>query len=296
MHWRLRDRTVTFERALVMGIVNVTPDSFSDGGHWSDTDSAVARGLELAAQGADILDIGGESTRPGATPVALEEELRRVLPVVQKLSKATTIPLSIDTSKAGVAHPCLEAGAQIVNDVTALTGDPEMLEVVRSKGASVILMHMQGTPTTMQIAPHYDDVVEDIAAYLLHRLQDVTARGLQLEKIALDPGVGFGKTHQHNLEIVARLAEFQRLGRPICLGASRKGFIGKITGRPLEERAAGSVVVACHALAHGAAQIIRVHDVAPTRDAVLLFEALAKFRSQESGVRGQESSSLTPDP
>jgi dihydropteroate synthase len=283
MRWQLRDRTLEFDsRALVMGIVNVTPDSFSDGGHCRDTDAGIRFGLELADQGADILDIGGESTRPGAAPVELDEELRRVLPVVEGLSAKTRLPLSIDTSKAAVAHACLEAGAHIVNDVTALTGDPEMLEAVRTAGAGVILLHMQGTPATMQLAPHYDDVVDNISRYLLQRLQDVTARGLALEKIALDPGVGFGKTHRHNLEIVARLAEFQRLGRPICLGASRKGFIGKITGRPLDQRAAGSVAIVCHALAHGAAQIVRVHDVPPTRDAVLLFEALAKMESKDA--------------
>ncbi len=170
------------------------------------------------------------------------------------------------------------AGADIINDVTALTGDPRMHEVARQAGVGVILMHMQGTPGTMQIAPHYEDVVADITRYLLQRLQDVTGRGLALEKIALDPGVGFGKTHQHNLELVARLAEFQSLGRPICLGASRKGFIGKITGRPLDQRQAGSVAVVCHALAHAAAQIVRVHDVAQTRDAVLLFEALTRLQ------------------
>jgi dihydropteroate synthase len=278
MQWHLRDRVLTFDgRALVMGILNVTPDSFSDGGRYAATDAAIARGLEIARQGADIIDVGGESTRPDAKPVDLDEELRRVLPVVEGLSRQTSLPLSIDTSKARVAEACLAAGAHIVNDVTALTGEPRMLEVARAAGAGVILMHMQGTPATMQIAPHYDDVVHDISRFLLQRLQDVTARGLALERIALDPGVGFGKTHQHNLEIVARLAEFQRLGRPICLGASRKGFIGKITGRPLGERMVGSVAVVCHALAHGAAQIVRVHDVAQTRDAVLLFEALAKI-------------------
>jgi dihydropteroate synthase len=277
MHWHLRDRTLTFaSRALVMGIVNVTPDSFSDGGCHAATDAAVAHGLELVGQGADILDIGGESTRPGAVPVALEEELRRVLPVVEGLLRKTAVPLSIDTYKAAVARACLSAGAHIVNDVTALTGDPEMFETVRASGAGVILMHMQGTPATMQNAPHYDDVVRDISRFLVQRVQEATARGLPLEKIALDPGVGFGKTHQHNLEIVARLAEFQSLGRPICLGASRKGFIGKVTGRSMEQRLAGSLAVVCHALAHGAAQIVRVHDVAQTRDAVLLFEALGK--------------------
>jgi dihydropteroate synthase len=278
MDWHLRDRILTFNaRALVMGIVNVTPDSFSDGGRFAGADAAIARGLELAGEGADILDIGGESSRPGAVAVELDEELRRVLPVVKGLLSKIKVPLSIDTCKAGVARACLEAGAHIVNDITALTGDPEMFEAVRSGGAGVILMHMQGTPATMQIDPRYDDVVKDISDFLLQRLQDVVARGLALEKIALDPGIGFGKTHQHNLELVARLAEFQRLGRPICLGASRKGFIGKITGRPLDQRMVGSVAIVCHALAHGAAQIVRVHDVAQTRDAVLLFEALAKL-------------------
>jgi dihydropteroate synthase len=278
MQWHLRDRILTLDRRpLVMGIVNVTPDSFSDGGRFAGTDAAIARGLKLADQGADIIDIGGESTRPDATPVDHGEELRRVLPVVEGLVRQTGVLLSIDTSKADVARTCLNAGAHIVNDVTALSGDPEMLESVRAAGAGVILMHMQGTPATMQLAPHYDDLVKDISDYLLQRLAVVTARGLALEKIALDPGVGFGKTHQHNLEIVARLAEFQRLGRPICLGASRKGFIGKITRRPLDQRLVGSIAVVCHALAHRAAQIVRVHDVAETRDAVLLFEALGNF-------------------
>ncbi len=275
MQWHLRDRIVTFERRpLVMGIVNVTPDSFSDGGRFASTAAAVAHGLELAEQGADILDIGGESTRPGATPIDLMEELRRVLPVATELARQSSALLSIDTSKAAVARACLDAGAQIVNDVTALTGDPEMLAVARAAGAGVILMHMQGTPATMQSAPHYDDVVGDISDYLLNRLQNAAALGISLEKIALDPGVGFGKTHEHNLEIVARLAEFQRLGRPICLGASRKGFIGKIAGKSQEERMLGSVAVACHAYLRGAAQIVRVHDVAQTCAALRMLEAL----------------------
>jgi dihydropteroate synthase len=277
MRWQLRDRTVTFEqRALIMGIVNVTPDSFSDGGLYAATDAAIAHGLELVEQGADILDIGGESTRPYATPVDEAEELRRVVPVVEALSRQTAALLSIDTSKAAVARACLDRGAQIVNDVTALTGDAGMLEVVRQSGAGVILMHMQGSPATMQDAPHYDDVVADIRAYLAKRLEDVTAQGIEPEKIALDPGVGFGKTHQHNLEIVARLHELMALNRPICLGVSRKGFIGKITGRPVEQRAIGSVALACYALAQGAAQILRVHDVAQTRDAVLMLAALRR--------------------
>ncbi len=197
-----------------------------------------------------------------------------MVPVVEALRKKTNVPLSIDTSKAAVAQACLVAGADIINDVTALTGDADMLEVVRTANAGVILMHMQGTPATMQLAPNYGDVVREVGEYLLQRLQDVVGHGLTLERIALDPGIGFGKTHQHNVELVARLAELQTLGRPICLGASRKGFIGKITGQPAASSPAGSVAVVCHALAHGAAQIVRVHDVAETRAAVLLFAAL----------------------
>lgn len=279
MLWQLRDRSLEItSRALVLGIVNVTPDSFSDGGRHSQNEAAIAHGLALVEDGADMLDIGGESTRPGATPVDAAEELRRVVPVVETLCKKTAVPISVDTSKAEVARACLDVGASIINDVTALAGDPGMLEVARSSGTGVILMHMQGTPATMQIAPHYGDVVHDIRDYLQQRLQEVTAQGLKREAIAIDPGIGFGKTHAHNLELLARLEEFQSLGRPLCLGASRKGFLGKITGRPLEERLAGNLAVVAHALVHGAAQIVRVHDVAATRDVVLMLEALAQYR------------------
>ncbi len=279
MNWHLRDRILKIEsRALILGIVNVTPDSFSDGGRYFQADAAIAHGLELVRQGADLLDIGGESTRPGAAPVAADEELRRVLPVVEGLVPQCDVPLSIDTSKAAVARACLAAGAQVINDVTALTGDPEMAEVVRSFGAGAILMHMQGTPATMQIAPHYDHVVEEVADYLAKRLEALAPLGIAAEKIALDPGIGFGKTHAHNLEILIHFEEFQRLGRPICLGMSRKGLLGKITGRPPEQRVIGSLAVACHALARGAAQILRVHDVAETRDVVLICEALGKMK------------------
>jgi dihydropteroate synthase len=258
-----------------MGIVNVTPDSFSDGGQFAaDADAAVAHALHLVEQGADILDIGGESTRPGAQPVSLEEELHRVIPVVRELAGRTSTPLSIDTSKAEVAHQALAAGAHIINDVTALSGDADMPAVVREFGAGVVLMHMQGTPQTMQLNPTYTDVVAEVAAFLQTRLQTLADAGIAAEQAALDPGFGFGKKTQHNLDLLARLQEFQRLGRPVCLGVSRKGVFGKVLGRPLEQRLAGSLAAACYALAHNAAQIIRVHDVAETRDAVLLFEAL----------------------
>lgn len=273
--WRLRDRVLYPGRTvLVMGIVNVTPDSFSDGGRFAATEAAVSHGLELARQGADLLDIGGESTRPGAEPIDLEEELRRVLPVVRELATRTDVPLSIDTYKAETARQALAAGAHVVNDVTALRGDPEMADAVRVFGAGLILMHMQGSPQTMQIKPAYGDVAGEVTAFLEARLQAATDLGIAGSQVVLDPGIGFGKTGEHNLELLARLAELQRLGRPVCLGVSRKGFLSKLLGRSMTDRLAGSLAAVCHALARGTAQIVRVHDVAETRDAVRLFQAL----------------------
>jgi dihydropteroate synthase len=263
-------------RCLVMGIVNVTPDSFSDGGQFLHTDAAIAHGLELVRQGADLLDIGGESTRPGSQPVTLDEELRRVLPVATALAQQTNVPISIDTSKAEVARACLAAGAHLVNDVTGLTGDPEMAAVVRDLGAGAIVMHMQGTPATMQIAPQYDDVVTDLSRFFVERVQSLTGAGIPAEAIALDPGIGFGKTREHNIELLRRLAEFTALDRPICLGVSRKGFLGKLLDRPLEERLAGSLAAAAWGLAQNSVQILRVHDVAATRDLVRVWEVLGR--------------------
>lgn len=282
LEWRLTDRVVRFDRPLVMGIVNVTPDSFSDGGRYTSTDLAVAHGLRLVEQGAQLLDIGGESSRPGAVPVPLDEELRRVAPVVEALVRQTSVPISVDTYKADVAQVVLGAGAQIINDITALTGDPEMAEVARRHHAGVILMHMQGTPQTMQLNPIYDDVVSDIAGYLEARLQAVADVGIAGDQVVLDPGIGFGKTERHNLKLLARLGAFQRLGRPVCLGVSRKGFLGKlVTRRPVERRLAGSLAAACYALAHRAVQVIRVHDVEETVDAVNLFAAVEGVGKEE---------------
>jgi dihydropteroate synthase len=278
MLWQLRDRTLDITRPLVMGIVNVTPDSFSDGGQHSTTETAVSHALELARQGADILDIGGESTRPGATPVPLDEEMRRVLPVITALAKQTTALLSIDTYKAGIARSGLAAGAHLVNDITALRGDPAMSEVVRQAGAGVVLMHMQGTPQTMQIDPRYDDVTAEVAAFFEERLQRSASWGIAAECVALDPGIGFGKTSAHNLTLLARLEEFQRFGRPVCLGLSRKGFLGRRLGRPVERRLAGSLAAVCHALGRRAAQVLRVHDVEETCDAVSVYAAIDEFR------------------
>ena len=273
--WQLRDRTLTpGNPPLVMGIVNVTPDSFSDGGRFLDTDAAVAHALRLVEQGADLLDIGGESSRPGSHPISLEEELARVIPVIRRLAGQTSVPLSVDTCKAEVARQALEAGAHILNDITALQGDADMPAVARTFRAGVILMHMRGTPATMQVRPHYDDVVAEVAGFLEARLQACRDLGIAGAQVVLDPGIGFGKTTSHNLHLLAHLGDLRRLGRPVCLGVSRKGFLGQVLARPLEQRLAGSLAAACYALAHGTAHILRVHDVAETRDAVALLQAL----------------------
>jgi dihydropteroate synthase len=273
--WQLRDRTLTpGAPPLILGIVNVTPDSFSDGGQYLNTDAAVVQALRLVEQGADLLDIGGESTRPGSQPVELEEELSRVLPVVRRLAALTSTPLSVDTNKAEVARQALEAGAHIINDITALAGDPAMPEVVRTYRAGVILMHMQGTPATMQVRPRYDDVVAEVVDFLEARLQACINLGIAASQVVLDPGIGFGKTTEHNMRLLAHLEGLQRLGRPVCLGVSRKGFLGTVLGRPLEQRLAGSLAAACYALVRGTAQIVRVHDVAETRDIVVLLDKI----------------------
>ena len=280
--WQLPDRTLALgRRPLVMGILNVTPDSFSDGGRFSGVEDAVAHGLELIEQGADILDIGGESTRPGAIPVPEDEELRRVLPVIEKLAKQTAVPLSVDTYKAGVARASLAAGAKIINDITALGGDKAMPDVVRTARAGAIVLHMQGTPATMQIAPTYEHVVKDVFLFFEARLQALTDLGIGREQLAFDPGIGFGKKHEHNLALIARLEEFQRLGRPICLGVSRKGLLGKALDRPVHERLAGSLAVLSYTMSLGAVQIIRVHDVKETRDVVAMFEAIWGMTKEE---------------
>jgi dihydropteroate synthase len=283
MFWHLPDRILSFgRRPLVMGIVNVTPDSFSDGGRFASTESAVAHALQLVRQGADLLDIGGESTRPGSAPVEEAEELRRVLPVVQELARRVPVPLSVDTSKAEVARQCLAAGAHIINDVTALTGDPAMPEVVRASKAGVVLMHMQGTPATMQRDPCYENVVADVGRFLEERLHVLTSLGIAPERMALDPGIGFGKMLQHNLELIARLAELRKLGRPVCLGVSRKGFLGRLLNRPVEERLIGSLAALAFPVVHEAVHIVRVHDVPATCEALTLWEAVAAAASPRS--------------
>ncbi|MCR9120129.1 MAG: dihydropteroate synthase, partial [bacterium] len=224
--WRLRSQTIEFaDGPCLMGIVNVTPDSFSDGGRYFDRNQAVDQALQLAAAGAGILDIGGESTRPNAEPVSTAEELRRVVDVIGRLQEQTAVPISIDTTKAEVAREAIAAGAEIINDVTGLTGDAEMLALAVESGAGVCAMHMQGTPQTMQIDPRYDDVVEDIYTYLGQRQMALLAAGVQADRICLDPGIGFGKTHAHNIALMANVGRFHELGCPLLVGHSRKGFI-----------------------------------------------------------------------
>ncbi len=274
MLFRARHFEFRFPRpTLVMGIVNVTPDSFSDGGKFSRTDQAVTHALDLIQQGADILDIGGESTRPGAVPVNEAEELRRVIPVLEALAERVTIPLSIDTMKPGVARAALAAGASIVNDVGASRADDEMWRLVAETGAGYVAMHMQGSPATMQIQPTYDDVVREVKEFLQERLNRLNAAGVTADQVVLDVGIGFGKTTQHNLQLLSALRQFTTLERPVLLGVSRKGFIGAITGAKVTERLPGSLACAALAVANGV-QIIRTHDVAATVQAVRMAEAI----------------------
>ena len=253
-----------------MGVVNVTPDSFSDGGAFDDAAQAVDHGRRLAAEGAAILDIGGESTRPGADPVPAEEELARVLPVVAGLNDVATV--SIDTMKLPVAEAALAAGATYVNDVTAFRHDPELAALVADRGVDCCLMHMLGEPRTMQQDPQYVDVVDDVKAFLHERLTAATDAGIKEERIQLDPGIGFGKTLEHNLELLRRLEELTTLGRPLVIGTSRKSFLGRITGRDVTERVHATVATSVIAFERGA-RVFRVHDVAATADALAVTAA-----------------------
>jgi dihydropteroate synthase len=259
---------------LVMGVVNVTPDSFSDGGLFLDPGVAIAHGHALARAGAQILDIGGESTRPGAQPVARDEELRRVLPVIVALAD-TGARISIDTTKADVARRALDAGATVVNDISAFRFDPEMAAVTADAGATCVLMHMLGEPRTMQEHPRYENVVSDVKAFLEERLAFAVSQGISEHKIWLDPGIGFGKTLEHNLELIARLDEIVAIGRPVVFGASRKSFLGKLTGRQVDERLAGTIAANIIAYERGA-HVFRVHDVAPTVDALRVAAATVR--------------------
>jgi dihydropteroate synthase len=263
-----------------MGIVNVTPDSFSDGGEFLDPERAIAHGRELADEGADILDVGGESTRPGARAVDAAEELGRVVPVVEALAKDGP-KVSIDTSKTEVARAALDAGASMVNDVTALRADPDLAALCAERDCEVVLMHMLGDPRTMQENPVYHDVVDDIKVFLAERIEFATVAGIHRERIWIDPGIGFGKTVEHNLELHRRLGELAELGRPVAFGSSRKSFIGKLTGAGVDQRLGGTIASNVIAYANGA-RMLRVHDVAPMQEALTVADAILTPRTRGS--------------
>ncbi len=273
------------ETPWIMGIVNVTPDSFSDGGQYLETERAVERGMQLVADGADLLDVGGESTRPGAGPVAENDELDRVIPVIEQLAAATDAPISVDTTKSAVAREALKAGATIVNDISGLMLDPHMADVCAETDCGVIAMHRQGTPQTMQDDPQYADVVGEIVAHLHERIESLGQRGIAAERIVIDPGIGFGKTAAHNVEILSHIAAFRALGRPVLIGHSRKRFLGKLLGgqllgRKIDERTSGTIGVAI-ALAGQQTDILRVHDVAAVKDAITAWRAIGGERRAE---------------
>jgi dihydropteroate synthase len=273
--WQLRTQTLEFpRRPLLMGIINVTPDSFSDGGRFLDPVAAISHANQLVSDGADLLDIGGESTRPNSQPVSAQEELDRVMPVVEAVCRSVTIPVSIDTSKAAIAQTAVELGAEIINDVTALQGDPQMLEVVRRSGAGVCIMHMQGTPATMQVHPRYDDVVNEVFEFLRKRRDDLVAAGVEPNRICVDPGIGFGKTPQHNLELLSNCPRFHELRCPVLIGHSRKSFLRQIQSDSSFDPVAATIGISC-GLALQGVQILRVHDVAANKQALHGFDSIS---------------------
>ena len=279
MIWRACDRSWKFPQpTLVMGVVNVTPDSFSDGGNFQSTDQAVEHALRLAAEGADILDIGGESTRPGAESVDDSVELSRVIPVIEKLTDQTKAALSIDTQKPAVAQAALEAGAVIINDIAANREDEAMWQLVAKTGVGYVAMHMLDTPQTMQKAPKYKNVVNDVEAFFYCRMERWTDWGMTLEQVVLDPGIGFGKTVEHNLALLAALERFTKMKRPLLVGASRKSFIGHLTNTEVNDRLPGSLACACRAAQAGAG-VVRVHDVKETVQALHTWESIKKHES-----------------
>lgn len=272
--WETRDRLIVADRRpRVMGIVNVTPDSFSDGGRTRALDDAVAHVRRLVEQGADVVDIGGESSRPGAEPVALAEELRRVIPVIEAVAPDLPVSISIDTTKAEVARQALRAGASIINDIAGLAGDADLPRLAADSGAAVVLMHMAGTPRTMQVDPRYNDVVGEVRDFLARRVEAVEALGVPRSRIAIDPGIGFGKTLAHNLEILQNFDRFANLGCAVVVGTSRKGFLGALTGRDVGDRVAATVASSLAAAVRGA-DVVRVHDVAPMVDAIKVWTAI----------------------
>lgn len=282
---QVKDRRIEFSgHPLIMGVVNVTPDSFFDGGRYFDAAAAIAHALRLVEEGADLLDIGAESTRPGADVVSEAEECRRVIPVVTAVAKAVTIPVSIDTSKTAVARAALDAGASLVNDVTALRGDSAMADLIVKTGAGIVLMHMHGTPRTMQQAPHYDDVVVEVLDFFEERISFATAHGIARRQIILDPGIGFGKLLGHNLALLARLSQFLQFDCPLMVGVSHKSFLGELVNRSVQERQWATAAAVAMAVDRGAG-IIRVHDVAAMKDVVRVAAAISQQTSEVMKAR-----------
>jgi dihydropteroate synthase len=275
--WRIADRTVDLSaRSLIMGVLNVTPDSFSDGGEFFGTDKAIGQGKKMAAEGAEIIDVGGESTRPGAEAVSADDEISRVIPVIEKLRESVSALISIDTSKASVARAALNAGATIINDVTAGRADPEMLALAAERKAGVILMHMQGSPRTMQIAPHYDDVVREVAYFFRQQYERALECGVDAMAIAFDPGIGFGKTVEHNLALLANLERLRVGDRPLVVGVSRKSSLGKMIGSNAMEDRLAPTIACTSLLRERGANVLRVHDVKENVAALRITEAFLK--------------------
>ena len=272
--WAIRGRVLPLaDRVHIMGILNVTPDSFSDGGRYLNPDDAIARALGMVEQGADVLDLGAESSRPGAVPIDEEEERRRLLPIVEAVCQRVSIPVSIDTRKASIAERALDAGAAIINDISALRFDARMGAVVAKSGAGVILMHMQGTPQTMQHAAQYADVVAEVRRFLKARVEAAREMGIGPKRILLDPGIGFGKNCRHNLALLNQLETVSMLGRPLVVGVSRKAFLGKVLDRPVDKRLMGTAGAVAVSIMKGV-RMVRVHDVEPIRDVVRIIEAI----------------------
>ena len=273
-------------RPLIMGILNVTPDSFSDGGAYVTVEQALGQAGKMHEEGADIIDMGAESSRPGSQPIDEAEELERLMPVLEAVHRAVPIPISVDTTKAAVARRALEAGASIINDITALRGDPLMAEVVAQSGAAIVLMHMQGTPATMQQAPRYGNVTQEVIAFLCERAQTAMQQGIKRSQIVLDPGFGFGKLQEHNLQLLNDFAMLTHLGYPLLAGLSRKQFIGRLTQQPVHERGYGTAGAVAVAVLKGA-HIVRVHDVRAMRDTVSVVSAIC--RDARSGIEGSHA-------
>lgn len=269
------------DRPYFMGILNVTPDSFSDGGQYTELDAALMQAQRLVAEGADMIDVGGESTRPNSEPVSVQEELSRVIPVIEMLHGHIKIPISVDTTKSEVARQAVAAGASIINDISGLTFDAAMPHVCAESGAGVVAMHIQGTPKTMQQHPHYDNVIEEVRDFLARRLEELQAAGIRREALVIDPGIGFGKTAQHNVELLSAIPRLRDLGRPVLIGHSRKRFLSKVLGKPVEEKSFGTVGVSLAAIALGA-DILRLHDVSPSRDCWLAWKTVMEGRLAET--------------